>query len=118
MPVYSWLDLPLNQISPEKSNRIFKGEKVKVVFLKLKPGFAGVLHRHPQSEQLSHILRGEVKIKLGEEEWLAKAGDLILIPVNLPHTIVTCIKEAEILEIFSPPDYEKIPVGGNEDSPP
>ena len=110
MALHSWRDLPLNQLTPEKSNRIFKGEKIKLVLLNLKAGYVGMPHQHLATEQLSHILQGEVRIKLWPEEQVARAGDLIQIPINLPHQII-CQKDAEILEIFSPPEYEKVPAG-------
>jgi quercetin dioxygenase-like cupin family protein len=106
MSCYSWQNLPLNVISPFKSYRTFKGEKIKVLLLTLHPGHIGEKHRH-QSEQISYILKGKMKVKLGEKEEIVHAGDLIHIPENLPHQTETLGEETIILEIFSPAEYQK-----------
>jgi quercetin dioxygenase-like cupin family protein len=107
MSCYSWEDLPLNRVSPFKSFRIFKGEKIKLLLLILQPGHIGEKHKH-DSEQISHILKGKIKVKIGEEERTLKAGDFIHTPRNQPHQTEALDEETTILEIFSPAEYQKI----------
>ena len=106
MACYSWEDLPLTKVSPLKYHRTFKGERIKVLLLSLQPGYIGERHKH-ECEQISHILKGRVKVRLGEEEQTVGAGDLVHIPENLPHQIETLGEETTILEIFSPAEYKK-----------
>ena len=104
---YSWQNLPLNRITPFKSFRAFKGENIKVLLLTLSPGHRGEKHKH-DSEQISHILKGKIKVRIGEEERRVKAGDLIHIPRNQPHQTEVLDEETIILEIFSPAEYQKV----------
>ena len=104
---YSWEDLPLNRITPFKSFRAFKGGNIKVLLLTLSPGHRGEKHKH-DSEQISHILKGKIKVRIGEEERRVKAGDLIYIPRNQPHQTEVLDEETIILEIFSPVEYQKL----------
>jgi len=106
MACYSWQDLPLSTVTPFKCYRTFKGEKVKVLLLTLQPGHIGERHKH-ECEQVSHILKGKVKVRLGEKEQIVSAGGLVHIPENLPHRIETLGEETMILEIFSPAEYKK-----------
>ena len=106
MACYSWKDLPPSRVTPLKCHRTFKGERIKVLLLTLQPGYIGERHKH-KCEQISHILKGKAKIRLGEEEQIVSAGDLVHIPENLPHQIETLGEEVTILEIFSPAEYER-----------
>jgi quercetin dioxygenase-like cupin family protein len=107
MACYSWKDLPLDRVSPFKSFRIFEGEKIKVILLILQPGHIGEKHKH-DSEQISHILKGKIEVKMGEEERILKAGDFMHTPINQPHKTEALDEEAIILEIFSPAEYQKV----------
>jgi len=107
MTCYSWKDLPLETATPFKSRRVFKGEKIKVILLTLRLGHIGERHRH-QSEQISHILKGKVKVKLNRKERMVQTGDFIHIPKNQPHQIEAMEDETIILEIFSPAEYQKV----------
>jgi len=106
MVCYSWEDLPLNSVNPFKSYRTFKGEKIKIHLLTLEPGYVGGKHRH-QSEQISVILKGRMKVKMGKEEQIVQEGDLVHIPENLPHQTETLGEETIIIEVFSPAEYQK-----------
>jgi quercetin dioxygenase-like cupin family protein len=107
MSCYSWENLPLEKVSPFKSFQTFKGEKIKVLLLTLQPGHIGEKHQH-DSEQISHILKGKIKVKIGEEERIVKAGDFVHTPRSQPHQTEALDEEAVILEIFSPAEYQKI----------
>lgn len=105
MGYYSWQDLPSKTVSEFRSHRSFKGEKIRVLLQIFKPGHIGEKHKH-QSEQISHILKGRIKLTIDEEERIVKAGDLIHIPENQIHQIKSVEEEAIILEIFSPSEYQ------------
>jgi quercetin dioxygenase-like cupin family protein len=93
-------------VTPFKCYRTFKGEKIKVLLLTLQPGHIGERHKH-ECEQVSLILKGKVKVRLGENEQIVSAGGLVHIRENLPHQIETLGEEVTILEIFSPAEYER-----------
>ena len=104
---HSWENLPLNRITPFKSFRAFQGENIKVLLLTLSAGHRGDKHKH-DTEQISHILKGKIKVRIGEEEREVKTGDFIHIPINQPHQTEVLDEETIILEIFSPAEYQKV----------
>lgn len=62
-----WPNLPLNVVSPFESYPTFKGEKIKIFLLTLTPEHKEEKHKH-QNEQISHIIKGKIKMRIGEEE--------------------------------------------------
>ncbi|MCC6904432.1 MAG: cupin domain-containing protein [Anaerolineae bacterium] len=47
-----------------------------------------------------HILSGEAKLKLGEEEHMAKAGAWAYMPPNLPHSVFAISEVRMLLLMF------------------
>jgi len=75
-------------------------------------GKGNVEHIHPNCEEVVYVLAGEVEHTLGDQKTLLKAGDLIVVPRNVPHkltnkggsAVTACI-------IFSSPDRKFEPTG-------
>ena len=51
------------------------------------PGQENPLHCHPNSDEILYFVEGEGDCVVGEETYAVKAGDLILVPKNAPHSI-------------------------------
>ncbi|GAB3852146.1 hypothetical protein GCM10028822_19530 [Hymenobacter terrigena] len=47
------------------------------------------LHVHYQQDEEFYITEGEFLVQVGDEKFTLKAGDLIFLPRNIPHTFVT-----------------------------
>jgi quercetin dioxygenase-like cupin family protein len=61
-------------------------------------------HSH-ENEQLTYILEGALKFKLGDdgaEEIVVSAGEVLLIPSNVPH-MAEALEETLDVDVFSPP---------------
>jgi quercetin dioxygenase-like cupin family protein len=70
----------------------------------LKKGCIVPKHSH-ENEQLTYILEGALKFKIGEdgaEEIVVSAGEVLLIPSNIPH-MAEALEETLDVDIFSPP---------------
>jgi quercetin dioxygenase-like cupin family protein len=50
------------------------------------PGFGPPLHSHDAQLELFHIVKGQHKFVLRDEEIMAGPGDCVLIPAGAPHT--------------------------------
>ncbi|MEM2146165.1 MAG: cupin domain-containing protein [Candidatus Jordarchaeaceae archaeon] len=98
-----------------KTIEMFKGvhrktlavsEKMMLVEFNFKKGSIVPHHTHP-NEQIGYIVKGKVKLKIGEKEHLLENGDSYYIPPNIEHS-ATLIEESTIIDIFSPPreDYK------------
>lgn len=51
------------------------------------PGGQTVLHRHHRTEELYHVIAGEGLMFLGEERFVMRPGDTVLIPPGTAHRV-------------------------------
>lgn len=58
------------------------------------------LHHH-ESEQITYIMEGALKFELEGREVIVRAGELLLIPSNVPHRAVA-LEDTLDLDIFAP----------------
>lgn len=80
--------------------QIFAGDGVMVMRVQLENGAVATPHSH-HHEQVSILLKGSVEFTVGDETQLFHAGDVILIPGNVMHT-VKALEECELIEVFTP----------------
>lgn len=59
-------------------------------------------HVHPE-EQISIVREGEIEITMGETTRLARPGDVIIFPPDVPHSGRTFDAPCRLIDIFSPP---------------
>lgn len=64
--------------------------------LKCKP------HRHP-SAQISYMLKGKLRMRIGNEECVLSPGEIGYVPPNVEHSIESLDEYVLVLDIFSPP---------------
>jgi quercetin dioxygenase-like cupin family protein len=70
----------------------------------LKKGDLVPMHSH-HNEQLTYILSGALHFHLGErgeEELTVRAGEVLVIPSNLPHSALA-LEDTLDVDVFSPP---------------
>ncbi len=61
------------------------------------------LHKHLNHSEHVLVLEGEGKMKLGNEEFIIKKNDVIFIPKNTPHKVITTSKKTlKVISIQSP----------------
>lgn len=65
-------------------------------------------HQH-ENEQVTYILKGALKFWVGEdqEEVTVRAGEVLLIPSNVPHKALA-LEDTLDVDIFSPPRQDWI----------
>lgn len=82
------------------------GEKMMLVEFTFHKGSIVPIHTHP-NEQVGYIVKGKVKLIIGEKEHLLETGDSYYIQSNIEHG-ATLIEESIIIDVFSPPreDYK------------
>ena len=49
-------------------------------------GFSPPLHFHRMEDEVLHVLEGEFRVRVREQEHRLRAGDLLLTPKGVPHT--------------------------------
>jgi quercetin dioxygenase-like cupin family protein len=98
----NWESLP--GVAPRQGviRKAFSGKNSMMTLNELKPGTTPWLHSHPH-EQLTHILSGVAEFVLGDEVLTLKAGDLLLVPPNVPHSLKVIGDETVLnIDVFSP----------------
>ena len=67
--------------------KIVAGEKLMIARMQFKDGFKVPLHSH-ENEQITHVISGTIRFWFGEkkeQEMELNAGEMVVIPPNLPH---------------------------------
>ncbi|MFB0561247.1 MAG: cupin domain-containing protein [Candidatus Lokiarchaeia archaeon] len=82
------------------------GEKMMLVEFTFRAGSVVPSHTHP-NEQVGYMVKGKMKLKIGEKEHLVETGDSYYIQPNIEHG-ATLIDESTIIDVFCPPreDYK------------
>jgi quercetin dioxygenase-like cupin family protein len=62
-------------------------------------GDSSPLHIHHDEDEVFHVLEGEVRYRVGDQERRASAGETLLTPKGIPHTYRVESAEAHMLTI-------------------
>jgi quercetin dioxygenase-like cupin family protein len=76
------------------------------------PGLGNAEHTHPNCEEIVYVLEGAIDHTLGEQVTTLKAGDVIVVPRDVPHRLVNNgATPVRTLIVFSSPDRQFVPTG-------
>ena len=101
---YRWEDMPKEQVTSQLSRRLVTGERMMLAHVYLDKGCVVPKHSH-ENEQLTYILEGALRFHIGDdgaEEIIVRAGEVLLIPSNVPHMAVA-LEDTLDVDVFSPP---------------
>jgi quercetin dioxygenase-like cupin family protein len=101
MPFYDPANRVSKELVPGLSIRPFWGENLLVGVVHLEPNTIVPAHSHPH-EQCSYLLEGEMEFFLGGERRTVRAGDLVMIPGGMEHSVMVGSQAVRMLDIFSP----------------
>ncbi len=100
----NWEAIQTEEVTPQMERKIIAGEKMMIAKMKFKDGFRVPLHSH-ENEQITSVLSGTMRFWFGEnkeQEMELHAGDVIVIPSNLPHEALM-IGDVEEMDSWAPP---------------
>jgi quercetin dioxygenase-like cupin family protein len=101
---YRWDDLPREELNPEIGRRLITGDSMMIAHVYLKKDAVVPKHAH-HNEQLTYILEGTLRFRLGDDEAQVvdvAAGEVLHIPAHLPHSALA-LEDTLDVDIFSPP---------------
>jgi quercetin dioxygenase-like cupin family protein len=101
---YRWDDLPRETLNEKLDRQMLHGERVMLAHIHMRAGCVVPRHFH-ENEQLSYVLRGALRFQVGangEEEVIVRAGEVLVLPSNLPHS-AEALEDSLSLDVFSPP---------------
>ena len=104
VPHYRWSDMPAEQLKKGLSRKLITGERMMIAHVYFETGEEVPRHSH-ENEQLTYILSGALRFWFGandEQEVTVRAGEVVVIPSNLPHRAVA-LEETLDVDVFSPP---------------
>jgi mannose-6-phosphate isomerase-like protein (cupin superfamily) len=80
-----------------------RGENVSLRVAHIPAGRpASPAHSHA-NEQIVVVLEGSYVLRIGDEEVPVKAGDVLVIPPDVPHGSVKVFVDSVVVDIFAPP---------------
>lgn len=88
--------------------RVF-GEKTLMAEFVLARGSVLPIHAHPH-EQTGYLVAGHLRLRIGDREFDARAGDAWCIPADVEHG-ARALEDAVAVEVFSPVREDYLPEG-------
>jgi len=101
---FRWDRIPEERLKGTISRRLITGERMMIAHVYFKKGDDVPRHSH-ENEQITYILEGALQFWFGdqdERELTVRAGEVIVIPSNLPHRALA-LQDTLDVDIFSPP---------------
>jgi quercetin dioxygenase-like cupin family protein len=96
--------MPKERVNDMLDRRLITGDRMMLAHVYLKKGCIVPKHSH-ENEQLTYILEGALRFKLGEDQRetvVVNAGEVLHIPSNVPHE-AEAIEDTLDVDVFSPP---------------
>lgn len=97
----SFHTMPVEHLNPLIERQYACGEKGMLARLLLRKGCLVPLHHH-ENEQITYILEGALKFTLEGREIVVRAGEVLVIPPNVPHA-AEALEDTLDLDVFTPP---------------
>lgn len=101
---YRWKDIPSETMKGSITRRVISSEKIMFGEVRFKKGDTVPKHCHV-NEQFTYVVSGALRFWLGEngaEQVDVGAGDVLVIPSNLPHA-AEALEDVVEFDIFNPP---------------
>jgi quercetin dioxygenase-like cupin family protein len=101
---HRWDDLPREELNPSIGRRLITGDAMMIAHVYLAKGAVVPKHSH-HNEQITYILEGVLRFRLGEEQSEivdVAAGEVLTIPADVPHA-AEALEDTLDVDIFTPP---------------
>ena len=100
---FRWEEMEKETVTEVIKRRIVTGEQAMLAHIYLDKGARVPTHSH-HNEQITYLLEGVLKFWIGDdrEELILKAGEVLLIPPNVPHA-AEALEDCLDVDVFSPP---------------
>jgi quercetin dioxygenase-like cupin family protein len=110
--LHRWDEIALEKLTELVSRKIIAGEREMLVQTYLKRGALVPVHSHV-SEQMTYVLQGALKFRIGDEEFVVREGEVLYIASALAHQ-AEALEDTFELDVFSPPRNEWLDRAGDE----
>ena len=98
--LHRWDEIALEKITEMISQKIIAGEREMLAQIYLKRGALVPMHAH-ESEQMTYILQGALRVTVAGQEVTVREGEVLHIPSGVPHQ-AEALEDTFELDVFSP----------------
>lgn len=100
MEPFAWDAEPVEALNDLIGRQMLNGEAMTLARIMLAQGAVVSEHSH-ENEQISTVVSGRLRFRLGGEETVLGAGESLLIAGNVPHR-VEALEDSIALDVFAP----------------
>ncbi len=104
--LHRWADIAPEQLNPLLTRQFVAGEKAMVSRIMLTRGCLVPEHHHA-NEQISLVLTGVLEFVVSGVTHIVRAGEILVIPGNAPHS-ARALEDTENIDLFAPPRQDWI----------
>jgi unsaturated pyranuronate lyase len=97
----NWDSVPSERIAEGIERQMIVGDQLMICRLRFEPFVDTPAHEHPH-EQFTIVERGRVRFTIGDQERIAKAGDVLHFPSGCWHGATMLDEEVVLVDIFTP----------------
>ena len=101
---FVWNNIPAETLKGTITRKLISSDRMMIAHVHLKKGDDVPLHHH-ENEQLTYILSGALHFWFGadgKEEITVRAGEVVVIPSNVPHRVLA-LEDTLDVDNFNPP---------------
>jgi quercetin dioxygenase-like cupin family protein len=98
---WNWHSVAIENIGEGIERQMIVGSQLMVCRLRFAPHVDTPAHDHPH-EQITFVERGSVRFVIGDEERIARAGDVLHFPSGCWHGATMLDEEVVLIDIFTP----------------
>jgi quercetin dioxygenase-like cupin family protein len=95
-----WSDVKEEKLNDKITRKMAVGQNEMIGRLRLAKGAIVPAHKHV-SEQITMIISGALKFTIDEKEIVVRAGEVLVIPPNVVHSVVA-LEDSDDIDSFSP----------------
>ncbi len=96
-----WGKVPVEKLGAGIERQMIVGDRLMICRLRFAPHTVTEPHDHPH-EQMTLVERGRVRFIIGDEERVARAGDVLHFPSGCRHGATMLDEEVVLIDIFTP----------------
>ncbi len=100
---FRWDKMEKEKVTDVIQRKVISGERGMLAQIFLEKGARVPMHSH-DNEQITYLLEGVLRFWIGDEreELVLKAGEVLLIPSNVPHE-AEALEDCLDVDVFCPP---------------
>lgn len=105
----NWSELPEQVNAPNNFRRAVLGREMGVNLIRWVHPTTLPSHAHNDAEQAMVMVKGTIRLTVGDQEMVLVDGDVVIIPRGVEHSGESIQGEAEFIEVFAPGRVENLP---------